>query len=116
MSLEDRLKKWIRGFMWFLALALLVVLIAFALENPAVVKLKLFVWSYSTPLFMLALLGFLVGFLVASALLLPGRIRLAWRLRSLMREPKGGTLTRLKGHFKPIELDPEQGPRPGAPG
>ncbi len=116
MSLEDRLKKWIRGFMWFLALALLVVLIAFALENPAVVKLKLFVWSYSTPLFMLALLGFLMGFFVASALLLPGRIRLAWRLRSLMREPKGGTLTRLKGHFKPIEPNPEQGPRPGAPG
>ncbi|MHB1543306.1 MAG: lipopolysaccharide assembly protein LapA domain-containing protein [Gammaproteobacteria bacterium] len=99
------MKKWIKGFGWVLVLATLTAVIILVLQNPTPVLLNIFVWKYSIPLFLLALASFIAGLLVAVGLLLPGRIRLAWRVRSLLREPRPGDLTDRKPHFKPIVSD-----------
>lgn len=89
---EDSMKEWIRGLRWIIVVVILTALTVLALQNRGDAPLRLLAWTYTIPLFLLILVSCVAGVLVTILFLLPGHIRLAWRVRKLTREAQAGAI------------------------
>jgi uncharacterized integral membrane protein len=80
-----------RGLLSIVAIGVLAALLIVALENPQPVLVHLPGWQGETPLFVLFVVGFILGGILAFLILLPARIRLSWRLYRLQQVQKSGS-------------------------
>lgn len=71
------------------ALVVSIAAVIFAVGNPGVVNITILTWQLNTSLTLLVLVAFALGFVVALMLLLPGMIRLRYRVAVHKKEIKG---------------------------
>lgn len=69
-----------------LVLVIAVVLAIFAVENLSSVSVTFVGMSFTLPLWWVAIGGAILGFIMATLVMLPGRLATGWRARSLARE------------------------------
>ncbi len=70
------------------ALVVSIAAVIFAIGNPGVVSITILTWQLNTSLTLLVLVAFVLGFVVALLLLLPGMIRLRYRVAVHKKEIK----------------------------